>query len=323
MRKITYLQAITEAIAEEMERDSTVYLIGQCARGQPFGTHKGLYDKFGGWRVLDAPVSESAIVGSAIGAAMAGYRPVIDMLHADFFPIVGDELLNQAAKWRFVHGGQHTIPMVVRGLMGGYVHTGAHHSQCTESLIMHTPGLKIAVPSNAYDAKGLLKAAIRDNNPVIYFEHKKLMTIPGEVPDEDFIVPFGVAEIKRKGSDVTAVATGYMVKLTLEVAEKLQIEKGISVEVVDPRTLEPLDTNTIVESVRKTGRVVIVDEDTLRCSVATEIAMQIMENAFSSLKAPIKRVGAANYPVPGGPFLEELVLPSTKGIADAIESVLN
>jgi len=320
MRHIKYTEALNEAILEEMTRDETVYLIGEGASADAWKIHKGLYDKFGKKRVRDTAISEAAIVGSSIGAALAGYRPIVNIRFCDFlFPAL-DELLLKAAKWRFIHGGKQTIPLVIIGNMGGYVNNGAEHSQCLESIIMHNPGLKLAVPTTPYDAKGLLKTAIRDNNPALLFYHKRFNGIRGEVPEEEYTIPFGVADVKREGKDVTVVAIGYMVHLALEVANQLE-ERGFSIEVVDPRTLEPLDMDAIVGSVKKTKRVVIVDEDTSRCGVAGEIGMQIMERAFDYLDAPIRRVAAANFPIPAG-GMEQYVLPQPQSIADAIRDVL-
>jgi pyruvate/2-oxoglutarate/acetoin dehydrogenase E1 component len=321
MRRIKFEEAINEALMEEMNRDETVILIGEHVSSDILLKHKGLYDKFGRGRVRDTAISEAAIVGVSTGAALAGYRPIADVMFSDFCAIAFDEITNKAAKWRFMHGGMQTTPLVIKTAIGGYLGAGAEHSQCFESPIMHTPGLKIAIPSTPYDAKGLLKTAIRDNNPVVYMHHKILLGVMGEVPEEEYTIPFGVADIKREGKDVTVVATGFMVKMALDVADQLQ-EKGISVEVIDPRTLEPFDIETIVASVKNTKRVVIVDEDTLRCGVTGEIAAQIMEKAFDYLDAPIHRVAAANLPIPGNIFLEEYVLPQPKKIADAIRTVL-
>ena len=322
MREILYQQAINEAMTEEMTRDETVYLIGEGVSRDPWGTSEGFFEKFGEERIRDSAISETAIVGSCVGAALAGYRPVANIMFSDFLTIAADETLNKAAKWRFANGGKVTIPMVIRAPIGGYSKTGPEHSQCTEAFVWHAPGLKIAIPSTPYDAKGLLKTAIRDNNPVVYFEHKALMGTTGEVPEEEYTIPFGVADIKREGKDVTIVATAFMVQMSLGVADQLQKEKGISVEVVDPRTLEPLDIDTIVASVKKTKRVVVVDEDVLRCGVTGEIGMQIIENAFDYLDAPVQRVAAANMPIAGG-FLEQYILPQPKDIAAAIERVLS
>ena len=318
MKEIAYIQAINEALAEEMERDETVFVIGEDVQAGAFMASTGLVQKFGPERVMDTPLSETAVAGSCVGAAMAGYRPVADFMFADFMFIAANEIINNAAKWHFIHGGKVDLPLVFLACIGGGARLGPEHSQCPESLIMHTPGLKLALPSSPYDAKGLLKTAIRDNNPVVFFYHKRLLGARGEVPEEEYTVPFGVADVKKEGKDVTVVATSYMVKHALDVAKEL--EGKVSVEVVDPRTLEPLDIDTIVASVTKTGRVVIVDEDTLRCSVSAEIGMQIMEKAFDSLDAPIQRVGAANLPIAGG-LMEQYVLPQPKDIVAAIEAV--
>lgn len=319
MKEIAYVQAINEALEEEMRRDETVFIIGEDVQAGTFMATTGLVQKFGPERVMDTPLSETVIAGAALGAALAGYRPIADFMFADFMFIAANEIINNAAKWHFIHGGKVKLPLVFFASIGGGVRLGPEHSQCPESLIMHTPGLKLVVPSTAYDAKGLLKTAIRDNNPVVYFYHKRLLGDTGEVPEEEYTIPFGVADIKREGKDVTVVATSYMAKHALDVAKEL--EGKVSVEVVDPRTLEPLDIDTIVASVKKTGRVVIVDEDTLRCSISAEIGMQIMEKAFDSLDAPIQRVGAANLPIAGG-FMEQYILPQPKDIVTAIEAVM-
>jgi pyruvate dehydrogenase E1 component beta subunit len=320
MRTIRYTQAINEALMEEMSRDDTIFIMGEGASVDPYGLHNGLYEKFGKNRVRDTGISEVAIVGASVGAALAGYRPIANLRFCDFIVPALNELLDNAAKWRYTHGGQQSVPLVIIANMGGYVGAGTEHSNAIETIIMHTPGLKLTVPSTPYDAKGLMKTAIRDNNPVVFFYHKRLIGTTGEVPEEEYTIPFGVADVKREGKDVTVVATSYMVQMALEVAAQLQ-DKGISVEVVDPRTLEPLDIETIVTSVKKTKRVVIVDEDTLRCGVTGEIGMQIMEKAFDYLDAPIQRVATANLPVPSF-FMEPYVLPTPQKIADAIGSVL-
>jgi len=318
MKEIRYIQAINEALAEELERDETVFIIGEDVQAGTFMATTGLVQRFGPERVMDTPLSETVIAGTALGAATAGYRPVADFMFSDFMFVAANEIINNTAKWHFIHGGKVNVPLVFLATIGGGVRLGPEHSQSPESVFMHTPGLKVVVPSTPYDAKGLLKTAIRDNNPVIYFYHKRLLGLPGEVPEEEYTIPLGVADIKREGKDVTVVATARMVQFSLEVAKEL--EGRISVEVVDPRTLEPLDIDTIVESVKKTGRVVIADEDTLRCGVSAEIGMQIMEKAFDSLDAPIQRVGAANLPIAGA-YLEQYVLPQPKDIAAAIEAV--
>jgi pyruvate dehydrogenase E1 component beta subunit len=319
MREILYLQAINEALEEEMRRDEKVFLIGESVQGGTFNTTMGLVQKFGPERVMDAPISESAIAGAAVGAAMAGFRPVADLMFADFMYCCADEVLLKAAAWHFLHAGKAKVPLVFKAAIGGYAKLCNEHSRCPEAMVLHHPGLKLVLPSSPYDAKGLLKTAIRDNNPVCYFYHKQLLPMIGPVPEEEYTIPFGVADVKREGTDVTVVATAFMVQVALGVAAEL--DGKISVEVIDPRTLEPLDMDTILKSVRKTGRVVILDEDTLRCGVGAEIGMQIMENAFDALDGPVKRLGAANMPIPGG-VLEQFCLPQPQDLADAITGLL-
>jgi pyruvate dehydrogenase E1 component beta subunit len=318
MRELPFVLAINEALREEMQRDEKVFIIGEDVQAGTFGATSGLVQQFGPERVMDTPLSETAVAGAAIGASMAGWRPVADFMFADFMWCCADEVFLKAAKWHFIHGGKVNLPVVLFGNIGGGARVGPEHSQCPESIVMHTPGLKLALPSTPYDAKGLLKTAIRDNNPVVYFYHKRLLGLMGPVPEEEYIIPLGVADVKKEGTDVTVIATSYMVQLSLAVAKEL--EGKVSVEVVDPRTLEPLDIDTIVKSVQKTGRVVLVDEDTKRCSVTAEIGMQIMERAFDALDAPMQRVGAANMPIAGG-YMEQYVLPQPKDIVAAIETV--
>ncbi|MFC1895290.1 alpha-ketoacid dehydrogenase subunit beta [Thermodesulfobacteriota bacterium] len=319
MREVSYIQAINEALAEELRRNEKVFVIGEDIQMGAFGATTGLVKEFGPDRIMDNPISETVIAGATVGAALAGYRPVADFMFADFMYVAGDEIFLRAAKWRFIHGGTQTIPLVFMAAMGGYAKIGAEHSQSPVSYYMHTPGLKLVVPTTPYDAKGFMKTAIRDNNPVVYFYHKALFGLAGEIPDEEYTIPLGQADVKREGTDVTVVATGMMVHFALGVAAEL--EGKVSVEVIDPRSLEPLDIDTIVESVKKTGRAVVIDEDTKRCGAAGEIAMQIIENAFDYLDAPVQRVAAANYPIPAG-FLEDAVLPQTKDIKAAIEAVM-
>lgn len=321
MREISFREAISEAMHEEMARDETVFLMGENISVDIWGTSGGLFDRFGKERVRDTPISEQAIVGTCVGAALADYRPVGHMMLADFFECAGDEILGKAARWHFSHRGKVQLPLTMRAAIGGYSGLGPDHSKCMESFILRAPGLKLVIPSSPYDAKGLLKTAIRDNNPVVFYEHKSLLGVVGPVPDEEYTVELGVADVKREGSDVTVVATGYMVRLTLQVADILQSEKDLSIEVIDPRTLEPLDMETIVKSVKKTHRVVIVDEDTLRCGPHAEIGMQIMKEAFDYLDAPVERVGAANYPIAAG-YLEQFILPQPQQISDAITAIM-
>jgi len=319
MRTIPYLTAINEALAEEMARDESVFVLGEDVQQGTFFITTGLLQRFGPERVMDTPLSETAVAGAAVGAAMAGYRPVADFMFADFMYIAGNEIINNAAKWHFIHAGKVKLPVVLVACMGGGFRLGPEHSQCPESFLMHVPGLKLALPSNPYDAKGLMKSAIRDDNPVVYFYHKGLLGVQGEVPEEDYTVPLGVAEVKREGTDVTVVATSLMVQHALAAATEL--DGKVSVEVVDPRTLEPLDMDTIVKSVKKTGHVIIADEDTKRCGPAAEIGMQIVENAFDALDAPIERVAAANMPLAAG-YMEQYILPQPADIVAAIDRVL-
>ena len=319
MREIRYREAMHEALVEEMAHDEKVFVIGEDVQQGTFGITSQLVQRFGEDRVIDTPLSETAVAGSCLGAAMAGYRPVADFMFADFIFIAANEIIINTAKWRFAHGGRLSLPLVYLAAMGGGARNGPEHSQSPESVIMHTPGLKLAIPSTPYDAKGLLKTAIRDNNPVVFFYHKRLLGLRGPVPEEEYTIPLGVADVKREGSDVTVVATGAMVHLALGVAA--QLEGRVSVEVIDPRTLEPLDIDTIVDSVKKTGRLVVIDEDTERCGVGAEISMQVIERAFDSLDAPPQRVAAANMPIPGG-YIESEVLPQPADLLAAIEKVV-
>ena len=319
MPEIMYLQAINQAIDEEMARDERVFVIGEDVQAATFGITRKLVDKYGPERLIDTPISETAIAGAAVGSAMTGFRPIADLYFADFMWVAGDEIFNKAAKWRFIHHGTQTLPMVIMAAMGGYTKNGAEHSQSPEAYFMHTPGLKVVVPSTPYDAKGLMKTAIRDNNPVIFLFHKTLLGLKGEVPEEEYLVPFGKADIKQKGTDITIVATSRMVHLVQGVANEMKDK--VSIEIIDPRTLEPLDIGTIVESVKKTGRVIVVDEDTSRCGVAAEIGFQVMEQAFDYLDAPVQRVATKDYPIPGG-YLEDAVLPQPKDVIDAIEAAM-
>jgi pyruvate/2-oxoglutarate/acetoin dehydrogenase E1 component len=320
MRELTYILALREALQEEMRRDERVLVLGESVRGGNYDHTVGLVDEFGLDRVLDTPIAETAISGAGIGAALAGYRPVVELMFADFMYVAADEVFLKAAQWRFMHGGQTRMPVVFLMAAGGGLMLANEHSRIPEALVLHHPGLKLAVPSNPYDAKGLLKRAIRDDDPVVVFWHKAIMGMKGEVPEEDYTVPFGVADVKRDGEDVTIVATSNMVNLALKAAAELA-EEGITTEVIDPRTLEPFDLAAVLESVGKTNRLVIADEDTERCGFAAELAMQVMEHGFDLLDAPIKRVCAANCPIAGG-FMEQHVLPSQAQIETAVREAL-
>jgi len=324
LREISYRDALKEALREEMLRDPTVFLIGEDIGrywGGAFKVTKGLAEEFGEERVRDTPISESAIIGVSVGAAMTGMRPVAEIMFGDLTTLAMDQIANQAAKIRYMFGGQAKVPLVIRTPFGGGVNIAAHHSQCLEAWFMHVPGLQVAVPSTPYDAKGLLKTAIRNDNPVVFCEHKLLYPIVGPVPEEDYTIPFGVADLKREGTDVTIIATLYMVHKSLNAAEALQKE-GINVEVVDPRTLVPLDKETILNSVKKTGRVVIVTEDCKTAGVSAEIAAIIAEEALDYLDAPIKRVTTPDVPIPFSPPLEQYVIPDEKRIVKAVKEVV-
>jgi pyruvate dehydrogenase E1 component beta subunit len=325
VENINYAWAINHALAEEMRRDERVWMMGQDVgrMGGVFGVTRGLFDEFGPSRVRDTAINETFIVGGAAGAAMTGTIPVVELQFADFLLITGDEVFNKLAKWRYVHGGAYTLPMVLRlptGVVGG---AGAEHSQSLEAMAMHTPGLKVVLPATPADAKGLLKTAIRDPNPVLFFEHKGLYRQKGDVPTSDeFLVPFGQAEVRREGSTITVVATGMMVGRALQAAERLSGD-GIELEVVDPRTLVPLDIETIVASVEKTGRAMVVHEAVRTAGAGAEIAALIQERAFFSLDAPVWRVAGTDTPIPQDPELEQLCIPSVADIESAARALLS
>ena len=325
MREITYRDALREALREEMLRDETVFLLGEDIgrywKGA-FKVTKGLAEEFGDERVRDTPISESAIIGVATGAAITGMRPIAEIMFGDLSALAMDQIANQAAKLTYMFGGQTKVPLVIRMPFGAGVNIAAHHSQSLEAWFMHVPGLKIAMPSTPYDAKGLLKTAIQDDNPVMFFEHKLLYSIKGPVPEEEYTVPLGVADVKRKGEDVTIVATLYMVNKSLAAAEELSND-GISVEVVDPRTLVPLDKQAIINSVKKTGRIVIVTEDCKTGGVSAEIAAVVAEEAIDYLDAPVKRVAEPDTPIPFSPPLERFVIPDEKKIIGAVKEVVH
>ncbi len=333
-RKITFQQAVTEALTQEMERDESVIIMGediaggagapgeQDAWGGVLGVTKGLYGKFGPNRVLDTPITESAFIGAAIGAATAGLRPVAELMFVDFMGVCFDQIYNQAAKFRYMFGGRAETPVVIRCMIGAGFRAAAQHSQCLYPMFTHIPGLKCVIPSTPYDAKGLLIEAIRDPDPVIFFEHKVLYTMEGEVPEESYTIPFAEANFVREGDDVTIVALSRMVHMATEAAEKLAGE-GIECEIVDPRTTSPLDADSILESVEKTGRLVIVDEASPRCNMATDISALAARDAFDFLKAPIRMVTPPHTPVPFSPALEDLYIPSADKVTDAVRAVMS
>ena len=325
MPEITYLQAIQEALREEMRRDPTVFVLGEDVglHGGAFGVTKGLLDEFGPQRVRNTPICENTIVGTALGAAMTGMRPVAEIMFADFSALAFDQIVNQVAKVRYMFGGQCKAPMVIRMPQGGlsWKSAAAQHSQSVEAWYVHIPGLVVVLPSTPYDAKGLLKAAIRDDNPVIFLEHKALYSLKGEVPDEEYVIPLGQADVKRPGRDVTVVASGYMVHFALEAADTLARE-GIEIEVVDPRTLKPLDEETMYASVRKTNRAVVVQEACKTAGVAAEWGMLIYENCFDWLDGPVVRVAGQDVPIPYANSLESHVWPGPDDIVRAVRQVM-
>lgn len=323
-RVITYRAAINEALREEMRRDDWVFILGEdVARfGGCFQVTQGLAAEFGEERVRDTPIAEAAIVGAAVGAAMRGTRPVAEVMYMDFATIAMDQIVNQAAKLRYMSAGQVTIPVVLRLPAGAYRRNAAQHSQSLEAWFAHVPGLKVVMPATPYDAKGLLKAAIRDDNPVIFIEHKTMYKLDGPVPDEEYLIPLGVADVKRAGRDVTVVATAMTLRLALQAAEHLEKE-GISVEVIDPRTIVPLDLDTIVRSVRKTHRLVVVHEACKNAGIGAEIAASVMEQAFYELEAPIARVAGHNVPMPYSPPLDDAAVPQVDDILHAVRQVVS
>jgi len=312
MREITYREAIKEAMREEMARDDRVFLMGEDIADPFGGTNKvtlGLSSQFGAERVRNTPISEAAFMGSAVGAAATGLRPVVEIMYIDFTTVAMDQIANQAAKLRYMTGGQVTLPLVIRTQGGAGRSSAAQHAQSLEAWFIHNPGLKVIMPSTPRDAKGLLKSAIRDDNPVMFIEHKLLYNTTGPVPEEEYIIPIGMGEVKREGEDLTMVATSRMVQRTLAAAERLAAE-GIGAEVIDPRTLVPLDEEMILSSVRKTGRLMIVHEAYRRCGFGAEVAALVAEKAIEYLDAPILRVGALDVPVPFAPKLESYVIPT-------------
>jgi pyruvate/2-oxoglutarate/acetoin dehydrogenase E1 component len=323
MPEITFVESLRMTLKEEMERDPSLMLIGEDIGryGGIFGVTKGLLEEFGPHRVRSTPISESAIIGSALGAAMTGIRTVAEIMYVDFTTCAMDQIVNQVAKMRYMSGGKAKIPLVIRTQEGGGRGNAAQHSQSLEALFLHIPGLKIVMPSTPYDARGLLKTAIRDENPVMFIEHKLLYATKGFIPDGEFLIPFGQADVKRKGKDVTVIAISYMVMKALRAAERLA-EEGVDVEVIDLRTLVPLDLETLLQSVRKTNRVVIVHEGCRRGGIGAEITCNIMEEAFDFLDAPIQRVGALNVPIPYSEPLENAVIPGEEEIATAVKKVL-
>jgi len=318
MPEITYLEAINQALHEEMARDPDVFMAGidVAERGDVFGATQGIYSKYGKERIMDTPIAENGIIGLAIGAAARGLRPVVTIMFMDFIGVCFDQVLNQMAKMKYMYGGKVKLPLVVLTNAGAGTSSAAQHSQSLEALICHVPGLKVVMPSTPYDAKGLMKAAIREDNPVFFIQHKRLGRTRGEVPEGDYEVPLGKGKVLREGKDVTIVATSFMVQEALAAADRLA-ERGVEAEVVDPRSLVPLDIETIVDSVKKTHRVVVAHEAVRFCGVGAEIAAQITEEAFDYLDGPPLRIGAPSSPVPYSPALEKEWLPGADDIVEA------
>ncbi len=322
MREITFAEAVREALAEEMRRDPRVFIIGEdvAEAGTPFKVLSGLVQEFGKTRVIDSPISEAGITGLGVGAAMTGMRPVVDLMFGDFVTLAMDQIVNQAAKVHYMSGGKLKVPLVVRTTLGATRRSAAQHSQSLHAWFSHIPGLKVAVPSTPYDAKGLLKSAIRDENPVVVFEDKMMFRDKGPVPVDEYTVPLGVADVKRSGSDITLVATSSMVAVALRAADQLE-QFGLYAEVIDPRTMVPLDAERLIESAKKTSRVIVLDEGYERYGVTAELAAVIADGAFYYLDAPVKRLGARNVPVPFSPVLEDQTVPTPEAVVQMAQSL--
>jgi pyruvate dehydrogenase E1 component beta subunit len=322
VRELTFAQAIREALAEEMRRDHRVCIFGEdvAEAGTPFKVLSGLVEEFGAERVLDTPISEAGFTGMGVGAAMTGLRPVVDIMFGDFLTLTMDQLVNQAAKAHYMSGGTWKVPMVLRTTLGATRRSAAQHSQSLHAWLSHVPGLKVVMPSTPYDAKGLLKASIRDENPVVFFEDKMMYKQKGPVPPEEYTIPLGLADIKRAGDDITLVATSSMVQVALGAAKMLE-EVGIEAEVIDPRTTWPLDEKTLIESAKKTSRAIVIDEGYSRYGVTGEIASVIAEGAFYNLEAPVKRMGAMHVPIPFSPPLEDLTVPTEQTVFEAARAL--
>ena len=319
--QMTYLQAIGDALKEEMRRDDKILIFGEDVAefGNIFGVTRGMLEEFGPQRIRNTSISETAIVGAALGAAVTGLRPVAELMYADFTLVAFSELFHCVPKWRFMNGAEYKVPLVMRCAMGSSFGAGAEHSNCVESLFMHSPGMTIICPTTPADAKGLLKSAIRSDNPILFCEHKQLYQTKGEVPEGDYTIPIGVADVKREGKDVTVIAVGLMVRRALEAAEILAKE-GISVEVIDPRTLVPFDKETTFNSIRKTHHVVIAEESNKTAGIGAELAAMIQEEMYDELDGPIGRVAALDIPMPYNITLEKHVIPDANRIAEAVRA---
>ena len=322
MRELTLGEAVREGLAEELRRDPRVFVMGEdvAEAGTAFKVLSGLVEEFGPERILDTPISEAGFTGIGVGAAMTGMRPVVDIMFGDFIGLTMDQMVNQAAKVHYMSGGKWKVPMVMRATLGATRRSGSQHSQSLHAWFCHIPGLKVVMPSTPYDAKGLLKSAIRDDNPVVFYEDKMMYKLKGPVPTEEYTIPFGVADVKRAGDDITIVATSSMVQVALGAANLLA-EYDISAEVIDPRTLWPLDEKTLIDSAKKTSRVIVVDEGYGRYGVTAELASTIQEGAFFDLEAPVKRIGAMHVPIPFSPPLEDATVPTEKSVFEAARAM--
>ncbi len=321
-RELTFAEAVREALAEEMRRDPNVFIMGEdvAEAGTPFKVLSGLVEEFGKERVMDTPISEPGFTGIGVGAAITGMRPVIDIMFGDFLTLTMDQIVNQAAKIHYMSGGKMKAPIVFRTTMGASRRSAAQHSQSLQAWVSHVPGLKVVIPSTPYDAKGLLKTAIRDDNPVVFIEDKMMFKMKGSVPAEEYTIPFGVADIKRKGDDITLIATSSMVQVALGAAEMLS-QIGISAEVIDPRTTTPLDKQVFIESAKKTSRAIVIDEGYESYGVTAEIASVIGDGAFYYLDAPVKRMGAMDVPIPFSPALEDITVPSEETVFEMAKTL--
>jgi len=324
MHEMTYREAVQEALIEEMQRDPTVFMLGENLRlrGGVYQVAKGLADQFDESRILDMPISESAFVGAAVGAAILGTRPIVDLMFSDFLPLAMDQIVNHASKMRYMYGGKASVPLVIRAFFGAGTSLGCSHSQSLEAWLIHCPGLKVVMPSTPADVKGLLKASIRDNDPIVFLEHRLLYSLKGDVPEGEYLISLGSADVKREGTDITIVATAYMVHKALDAADILE-QQGIDVEIIDPRSLMPLDWDTIFHSIQKTGRLLIAHEACKTGGFGAEIAAIASEKAFGYLDAPVKRVCAPDVPVPFSPPLEQLYIPTKDDIIAAVREMVS
>ncbi len=324
MHEMTYREAVQEALIEEMQRDPTVFMLGENLRlrGGVYQVAKGLADQFDESRILDMPISESAFVGAAVGAAILGTRPIVDLMFSDFLPLAMDQIVNHASKMHYMYGGKASVPLVIRAFFGAGTSLGCSHSQSLEAWLIHCPGLKVVMPSTPADVKGLLKASIRDNDPIVFLEHRLLYSLKGDVPEGEYLISLGSADVKREGTDITIVATAYMVHKALDAADILE-QQGIDVEIIDPRSLMPLDWDTIFHSIQKTGRLLIAHEACKTGGFGAEIAAIASEKAFGYLDAPVKRVCAPDVPVPFSPPLEQLYIPTKDDIIAAVREMVS